>query len=66
MFNTKTHFPQVPLAIVKKIVEEQIQAEATSEASQKIDKKMLSEGLSEAEGRSSIQPRALIRVESVS
>jgi hypothetical protein len=31
MFNTKTHFDQVPLEMVKKIIEEQIQQEIATE-----------------------------------
>ncbi|MGB2624066.1 MAG: hypothetical protein WA857_05585 [Candidatus Acidiferrum sp.] len=52
MFNSKTHFTQVPLEVVKKIVEEQVRTEPAIEPNQGIDKATLSEVLSEAEGRS--------------
>jgi hypothetical protein len=52
MLNLKTHFTQVPLEVVKKIVEEQVRTEPVIEQNQGIDKKTLSEVLSEEEGRS--------------
>ena len=56
MSNSKTYFEQVPLEFVKHIVEEQIQVEATSEMIEGCDKELLVRGLSEAEGRSSLEP----------
>ncbi len=43
MFDSRTHFAQVPLEVVQKIVEEQIQKATTSEAKQPIDDETLSE-----------------------
>lgn len=64
MFNSKTHFEQVPLEFVRKIVEEQIRMEATTEQHQGIKKAKLSEALSEAEERSLIQHLTFAQVES--
>jgi hypothetical protein len=63
MFNPKTHFEQVPLEAVRKIVEEQLRTEAASEPYQGIDKETLSEVLLEAEGRSIAQPNTSAQVE---
>jgi hypothetical protein len=65
MFNSRTHFEQVPLEIIKKIVEDQRLAEAASEPSQEIDKEKLSEAFSEAEERSLTQPHTTAQVESL-
>jgi hypothetical protein len=65
MFNSKTYFEQVPLEFVKHVVEEQIQVEATSETIEGLDTELLVEGLSEAEGRSSLEPSATAQAESV-
>jgi hypothetical protein len=65
MFNSRTHFEQVPLEIIKKIVEEQRLAEAASEPSQEIDKEKLSEVLFEAEKRSLTPPHTTARVRSL-
>ena len=64
MFNPKTHFAQVPLEVVKKIVEEQVRMELASEPDQAIDKETLSEVLLESEGRSIAPPVTLARVKS--
>ena len=48
MFNSRTHFAQVPIEVVQKIVEEQMQEEATSEAKKPFDDETLSEGVQEA------------------
>ncbi|MGB6598860.1 MAG: hypothetical protein WBE70_17230, partial [Candidatus Acidiferrum sp.] len=64
MFNPKTHFAQVPLEVVKKIVEEQVRMEPASEPHQGINKETLSEVLLESEGRSIAPPVTLARVES--
>jgi hypothetical protein len=45
MLQPKTHFEQVPLEIVRKIVEEQIQREAMTEQTQGTKKKTLEEDL---------------------
>ena len=50
MFNSRTHFAQVPIEVVQKIVEEQMQEEATSEANQPFDDETPSEGDQEAAG----------------
>ncbi len=64
MFNLKTHFAQVPLEVVKKILEEQVRTEPAIEQNQGIDKKMLSEVLSEEEGRPIALPFTFARGES--
>jgi hypothetical protein len=43
MLKSKTHFEQVPLEIVRKIAEEQIQRETTTEQDQGAKKKTLEE-----------------------
>jgi flagellar hook-basal body complex protein FliE len=63
MFNTKTYFEQIPLEFVRKIVEEQIQTEAASEAFQGIDEEKLSDVFLEAEKQSIVQPPASAQVE---
>ena len=65
MFNSKTHFEQVPLAIIKKIVEEQRLEEAVSEPCEGINKEKLSEVFPEAEKRSIAQPHPSAQVESL-
>jgi len=45
MLQTKTHFEQVPLEIVRKIIEEQIQRESMTEQTQGTKKKTLEEAL---------------------
>jgi hypothetical protein len=49
MLEPKTHFEQVPLEIVRKILEEQIRREATATQAQGIKKKTLEEELLEAQ-----------------
>lgn len=66
MFNSRTHFEQVPLENIKKIVEEQRLAEAASAPYQEIDEEKLSEVLLEAEERSPLaQPHTTAQVESL-
>jgi hypothetical protein len=50
MFNSRTHFAQVPLEVVQKIVEEQMQEEANSEANQALDDETQSEDVQKAAG----------------
>ena len=57
MFDPKTHFEQVPLEIVKKMVKEQALTDATSEPDQGIEEETLSEVLLEMETRSIATPR---------
>lgn len=64
MLNPRTHFAQVPLDVVRKIVEEQVRMEPASEPDQGIDKETLSEVLMESEGRSIAPPVTLAHVES--
>jgi hypothetical protein len=45
MLKTKTHFEQIPLEIVRKIVEEQIWLETATEQGQGTKKKALEEDL---------------------
>jgi hypothetical protein len=44
MFKTRTHFEQVPLETVRKIIEEQIRRETTTNEDQGTQKKTLEEG----------------------
>jgi hypothetical protein len=44
MFKTRTHFEQVPLETVRKIVQEQIRRETTPNQDQGTQKKTLEEG----------------------
>jgi hypothetical protein len=45
MFMSKTHFEQIPLKIVRKIVEEQIRRETATQLSRGIEKKISEEDL---------------------
>ena len=65
MFNSKTHFEQVPLENIKKIVEEQRLAETASQPCQEIEEEKLSEVLLEAEKRSVTQPHTTAQVRSL-
>lgn len=49
MLESRTHFEQVSLEIVRKIVEEQIQREKLAKKNQSTDKKTLEEELLEAQ-----------------
>jgi hypothetical protein len=64
MFNPKTHFEQVPLEIIKKIVEEQTLTEAANEPDQQNAEEKLSDGFLEVEKRSTTQPNTFAQVES--
>lgn len=64
MFNSKTHFQQVPLEFVRKMVEDQIQREAITEHYQGIEKVTRNEPLSPVKGKSVASPVALAQVES--
>ncbi|MGC1618778.1 MAG: hypothetical protein WA765_09845 [Candidatus Acidiferrum sp.] len=63
MLNSKTHFVQVPLEVVRKIVEEQAGMEPATEPYQEIEKKTLSEVLLETEAVSIALPVTLARME---
>ncbi len=63
MLNPKTHFEQVPLEIVIKIVEEQIRRETTTEQDQGTTKETLKEDLLEAQEHSTASSRTFSRVE---
>jgi len=65
MFNSRTHFAQVQLAVVQKIVEEQMQEEAAREANQPLDDETLSEGVQEAAGGIIAEPLTLSQEESL-
>jgi hypothetical protein len=52
MLQPKTHFEQVPMEVVRKIVEEQIRREIETEQDQGIKKKTLEEDLLDAEEQS--------------
>jgi hypothetical protein len=62
MFDSRTHFAQVPLEVVQKIVEEQIQKEAASGARQPIDDEPLSD-VQEVAGGFIVQPLTLSQKE---
>jgi len=57
MLQPKTHFEQVPIEVVRKIVEEQIRGEITTEQDRGIKKKTLEEDLLETQE----QPIAMAR-----
>jgi hypothetical protein len=63
MFNSRTHFAQVPLQVVQKIVEEQIQEEAASEAKQPIEDETLNEDVQKVPGGFITQPLTLSQEE---
>jgi hypothetical protein len=65
MFNPKTHFEQVPLEVVRKIVEEQILKEAATELHQGIKEETLNMALPEAEGQPITLLLKLAQVESL-
>ncbi len=65
MFNSRTHFAQVPLEVVQKIVEEQMREEASSEANQALDDEPLSEDVQEVAERFVAQPLRLSQEESL-
>jgi hypothetical protein len=63
MFYSKTHFRQLPLEIVRKIMDEQIRMEAGNEERQGARKESMSDDLWEEEGQSIVQPPAPSQVE---
>ena len=63
MFDSRTYFAQVPLEVVQKIVEEQMQLEGTSEAEQQLDQETLSESLCEKKQRITTPPLTLSQKE---
>jgi hypothetical protein len=65
MFNSRTHFAQVPLEVVQKIVEEQMQEEATKGANEPLDDETLSEGVQEAAGGFIAEPQTPSQKESL-
>jgi len=64
MFNSKTHFEQVPLEIVRKIVEEQIRRETANEQIQRTKKETVEEDILEAGGQSIPQALTFCQLES--
>jgi len=64
MANLKTHFQQVPLEIVKKIVEEQIVKETKSGQHAGIKKKRTKNALSGSQKQLLVLPLAFAQVES--
>ena len=64
MFNSKTHFEQVPLEVVKEIIEEQIRTEVADETIQGSDKEIQGDVLSEREGQTTARPLTLAQAES--
>jgi len=65
MFNSRTHFAQVPLEVVQKIVEEQMQEEATREANQPLNDETLSAEVQEAAGGFIAEPQTPCQKESL-
>ena len=63
MLEPKTHFEQVPLEIVRKIVEEQIRRETTTEQNQGVKKKTLEEELLGAPEQLMARSRTFSQVE---
>ncbi len=60
---TKTHFEQIPLEIVRKIVEEQIRRETATEQDQRTKKKTLEEDLLGAQEQSTVCTRPFSQLE---
>jgi len=65
MFNSKTYFEQVPLEFVKHIVEEQVRMEPAGEAIEATDKEPRRGSSLEAERRTILKPRKIVRVRSL-
>jgi len=63
MLKPRTHFEQVPLETVRKIVEEQIRREITTKQDQETRKKMLENDLLAAQEQSTASPRTYSQVE---
>jgi hypothetical protein len=63
MFKPKTHFEQIPLEMVRKIVEEQIQREIAAEQAQGTKERTLQEDLLWAQEQSMTSSRAIPRLE---
>jgi hypothetical protein len=63
MLQPKTHFEQVPMEVVRKIVEEQIRREIETEQDQGIKKKTLEEDLLDAEEQSMKRSRSVSQKE---
>jgi hypothetical protein len=63
MFKTRTHFEQVPLETVSKIVAEQIRQEITTNQDQGTQKKTLEEKLLGAQEHSTTSSLTFTRVE---
>jgi hypothetical protein len=61
MLQPKTHFEQVPMEVVRKIVEEQIRREIETEQDQGIKKQTLEEDLLDAQEQSMKRPPAFLR-----
>jgi hypothetical protein len=62
MLEPKTHFEQVPLEVIRKIIEEQIRRETTTEQDQGTKKKTLGEDLLGAPGQSMTRSRTFSQV----
>jgi len=65
MFKSKTYFEQVPLEIVKQIVEKQIKTEAAGKTAEGIDKEAPNEHRPQAEGRPILKRRTLVKARSI-
>jgi hypothetical protein len=63
MLEPKTHFEQVSLEVVRKIVEEQIRRDTTTERDQGTKKKTQGEDLLEAQEQSMARPHTFSQVE---
>jgi hypothetical protein len=63
MLEPKTHFEQVPMEVVRKIVEEQMRREITTEQDRGIKKKMLEDDLLEAPEQSMARSHIVSRKE---
>ena len=63
MLQPKTHFEQVPIEVVRKIVEEQIRREIETEQDQGIKKKTLEEDLLDAQEQSMKRSRSVSQKE---
>jgi len=59
MLEPRTHFEQVPMEVVRKIVEEQLRRETATEQDQGIKKKTLEEDLLGAQEQSMARPHTV-------
>jgi hypothetical protein len=64
MLTPNTHFEQISLTIVRKMIEEQLRKETTAKQDQKVKNKSLEEDLFERQKQAVTRQRAVSTVES--